>query len=257
MGKAWLRCCLDQDLLPEVALRCSYARGPQDGCSLLLSQRVMPAEQSRLFCLGKRPVALGRLLGHAAVLLILAGASPLWPLAELAGEVSGHSCLFLLCWITVLLLAWQQSYRMKTRQPCISQNEKGIQHLKSRSPMTCLCWTAAGWGSSHSSRAGSSKPPVYPPRISWRTEHGCSLRAPMAFCLLSSSAVRVTTLLPVPATHPCGYITCPCGHPCAPRSWPGFQPRASELPFPPAVLGSAAHHPTQKCLDTARTCCQR
>lgn len=74
---------------------------------------------------------------------MLAGASPLWPLAELAGEVSGHSCLFLLCWITVLLLAWLQSYHMKTRQPCISQNEKGIQHLKSRSPMTCLCWTAA------------------------------------------------------------------------------------------------------------------
>lgn len=183
----------------------------------------------------KRPVALGKLLGHAAVLLMLAGASALWDLAELSEEVSGHSCLFLLCWITVLLLAWHHSYRMKTRQLCVSQNENGVQRLKSRSPMTCLCWSAAGWGSSHSSRAGSSKAPICPSRISWRMKHGCSLTAPMVFCLLFSSTVWRTTLLPNPATYPCGYITCPCRYPCAPRSWPGFQPRASDLPLLPAV----------------------
>lgn len=32
----------------------------------------------------------------------------------------------------------------------------------------------------------------------------------LAFCLLSSSALRVTTVLVVPATHCCGYITCSC-----------------------------------------------
>lgn len=47
-GKAWLRGCLDQALLPDVLLRCSYARSPWDGHSLLLSQNVMPADQSRL-----------------------------------------------------------------------------------------------------------------------------------------------------------------------------------------------------------------
>lgn len=186
---------------------------------------------------------------------MLAGASPLWTLAELDGEVSGHSCLFLLCWIAVLLLAWQQSYRMKIHQSCISQNEKAVQHLKSRSPMTCLCWTATGWGSSHSSRAGSCKTPVYPPRISWRMKHGCSLRAPMAHCLLSSSAVQMTTLLPIPATHPCGYITWPCRASLCSQVLARIS-CASALPLPPAALGSAAHHPTQKCLDTARTCCQ-
>ena len=115
-------------------------------------------------------MALGTLLGCAAVLLVLAGASPLLGLAALVGEVSAHSCLFLLCWIAVLLLAWQQNYRMKSCQPYTRQNEQGDLLL-----LAFVGLQQVG-GAVPTAEQGAPRP-VYAPKISWRMKHGCSLRA--------------------------------------------------------------------------------